>query len=670
MMSPWRFILLMEIGALCASAQPPFSFADKLYPVFQAAGCPLCHNPEGVASPTRLHFPETGAPAERIEAFGKSLAELVDRQNPDSSILLNKPTNRIKHSGGERIKPGSSEEALLKAWIGYLASLTGPELDEALRYRQNENAGHGEAPQVVLRRLTNQQYNNTVRDLLKDSTSPANQFPPEDFVNGFKDQYASQSLSPIQIEAYSLAAGRIAANAFRRGDSRQLIPCIPSGPDDAACRTRFIRSFGRRAFRRPLEPEEIARLDALFRAQDDFLKGAQTVIEAMLQSPSFLFWMEQTPNPPWKPYAVASRLAYFIWDTMPDDALLNSAAAGELATRDDVARVARRMLDDPRAKQGLDDFVSQWLRFDRALTAARDEHTFPLFRHDLVIAMTEEAKHFVGDLVWNGRNFMDAFTANYTFVNSDLAAIYKVPPPAHEYDRVVLPAEQERSGLLGEALFLTLTSKLEDTAPTARGLFIREQFLCQHVPPPPPGVDTNLPAVTEARPMTNRERLASHTTNKTCAGCHHLIDPIGFGLETFDAIGVYRDKQKLLFYPEYHGAEPKRPPPKEVDLELDKTGQVAGLPQPQFSTPRELGELLADTAECQQCVVKQVFRYMAGRQDTPADVPVIQLAWERFRDSGFHYREMVVSLIEQWDFGSPERNVHVASYHPARQAVP
>lgn len=669
-MSRWLFFLLVEAGVLCASAQPPFSFADKLYPTLQKAGCPLCHNPEGVASPTRLHFPEAGASKERIEAFGDSLVELVDRKNPDSSILLNKPTNRIKHSGGERIKQSGPEEALLKAWITYLASLSRPELEQALRYRQNEDAGHGEVPQVVLRRLTNQQYNNTVRDLLKDSTNPASQFPAEDFVNGFKDQYASQSLSPIQIEAYSLAAGHIAANAFRRGDSRQLIPCTPRGADDASCRTKFIRSFGLRAFRRPLDPEEIARFDALFRTQSDFLKGAETVIEAMLQSPSFLFWMEQTPNPKWKQYAVASRLSYFIWDTMPDDALLKSAAAGELSSREDVARTARRMLDDPRAKQGLDDFVSQWLRFDRALTAARDEHTFPLFRHDLVIAMTEEAKHFVGDLVWNDRNFMDAFTANYSFVNSDLAAIYKVPPPAHEYDRVELPAEQGRTGLLSEPLFLTLTSKLEDTAPTSRGLFVREQFLCQHVPPPPPGVDTNLPAVTEARPMTNRERLAAHTTNKACAGCHHLIDPIGFGLETFDAIGAYREKQKLLFYPEYHGADVRKPPPKEVDLTLDTVGQVAGLPQPQFSTPRELGELLAHTPQCQQCVVKQVFRYMTGRQDTSADVPVIEQAWERFRDSGFHYKEMVVSLIKQWDFGSPERNQHVAVNHAAGQVVP
>jgi hypothetical protein len=663
-MSGWRYFLVLAAAASCARAQQPFSFADKLYPVFEKAGCRACHSPEGVASPTRLRFPEEGAAPARTEAFGKSLIELVDRQNPTYSLLLNKPTNRIRHSGGERIKQGSDEEGLLKAWIAYLASLPGPEVAEALRYRQNEAAGRGEAPQAVLRRLTHQQYNNTVRDLLKDSTNPAGQFPPEDFVNGFKNQYASQSLSPIQIEAYSLAAGRIAANAFRRGDSRRLIPCDAADP---GCAAEFIRSFGRRAFRRPLEPAEIERLTRLFQAQDDFWKGAQTVIEAVLQSPSFLFWMEQTSNPKWQPYAVASRLSYFVWNTTPDDALLDIASRGELNSREDVARAARRMLDDPRARQGLDDFVSQWLRFDRALTTARDHHSFPLFNRDVAAAMTEEARHFVGDLVWNDRNFMDVFTASYSFVNSDLAPIYKVPPPVREYDRVDFPPEQQRSGLLGQALFLTLTSKLDDTAPTARGLFVREQFLCQHVPPPPRGVDTNLPAVAEARPVTNRERLASHTTNKMCAGCHHLIDPIGFGLENFDAIGVYREKQKLLFYPEWHGAEPNRPPPKEVLLPLDITGQVAGLPQPLFSTPRQLGEILAATPQCQECIVKQVFRYVSGRQDTPADVQVIRQALADFQNSGFHFKELVVSLVKQWD---TERSADVASNHKTRQAVP
>src|SRR5207249_9869592 len=139
-----------------------------------------------------------------------------------------------------------------------------------------------------------------------------------------------------------------------------------------------------------------------------------------------------------------------------------------LNSLDGIEWAARHMLADPRAKQGLDDFVSQWLRFDRALASARERRTFPMFSRELVVAMTEEAKHFVGDLVWNDRNFMDAFTANYGFVNSNLAAVYKVPPPAREFERVEFPAAQQRSGLLGQALFLTLTSKLEDTAPTAR----------------------------------------------------------------------------------------------------------------------------------------------------------------------------------------------------------
>ena len=661
-----RLSLLFAAGVLTASGQPPLSFADKLYPVLQKAGCRMCHNPEGVASPTRLRFPEEGAPPERLEAFGKSLVELVDRRNPGSSILLQKPTNRIKHSGGERIRKGGAEEALLREWIGYLAALSGPELEQALQYKAREAAGAGDAPQVVLRRLTNQQYNNTVRDLLGEPTDPANQFPPEDYVNGFKNQYQSQSLSPIQAEAYSIAAERVAANAFRRGDSRHLIPCAQDGAGEAGCRLKFIETFGRRAFRRPLELAEVSRFDALFKAQSDFLKGAQTVIETVLQSPSFLFWMEQTPTPKWKPYAAASRLAYFLWDTMPDDALLDTASRGELKNAEDIGRVARRMLDDPRAKQSLDDFVSQWLRFDRALTSARDHRMFPLFNHDVAAAMTEEARRFIGDLVWNDRNFMNAFTANYGFVNSNLAALYKVPTPAHEYDRVEFPSEQERSGLLGQGLFLTLTSKLEDTAPTSRGLFVREQFLCQHVPPPPPGVDTNLPVLDQARPLTNRERLAVHTTDKTCAGCHHLIDPIGFGLEKFDAIGMYREKQKLLFYPEYHGAGAEKVKPKEVLLEMDTSGQVAGLADPQFDSPRQLGGLLARTPQCQECIVKQVFRYMTGRQDTRADVPVIRRALEDFRSSGFHYRELVVSLVKQWAQQSAERNVSVAASHPAR----
>ena len=183
--------------------------------------------------------------------------------------------------------------------------------------------------------------------------------------------------------------------------------------------------------------------------------------------------------------------------------------------------------------------------------------------------------------------------------------------------------------MLGQALFLTLSSKPDVTAPTGRGLFVREQFLCQQVPPPPPGVDTNLAPVEESKPVTNRERMAMHASNHMCAGCHNLIDPIGFGFEKFDAIGMRREKHKLLFYPNLTGVAARRAKPKEIDLDLDTKGWVAGLPDSQFTSPRQLGELLARTPQCQECVVKQVFRYMSGRQDTPADRPVPAAATAR-----------------------------------------
>jgi hypothetical protein len=321
------------------------------------------------------------------------------------------------------------------------------------------------------------------------------------------------------------------------------------------------------------------------------------------------------------------------------------------------------MLLDPKARDGVDEFVGEWLRFDRAITASRERRLYPLFSRDLARSMTEEARRFIGDLVWSDRNFMDAFIATYSFINSDLAAVYKLPPPAHDFDRVEFTPESERAGLLGQALFLTLSSKPDDTTPTGRGLFVREQFLCQQVPPPPPGVDTNLPPVEESKPVTNRERMAIHATNQICAGCHNLIDPIGFGFEKFDAIGVRREKHKLSFYPNLTGVAARRAKPKDVELELDTKGFVAGIQSSEFTSPKELGALLAQSSQCQECMVKQVFRYMAGRLDTPADRSVLRAATEAFRKSGFHFRELMVALIKSREFGDTGREVSVAGNH-------
>ncbi len=483
-----RSILIVLASATCAwQAAAQTTFVSTLYPIMERAGCRNCHNLNGVASATRLRLPDEDAPLSRVEVFGRSLVDLVSREDPEQSLLFLKPTARIAHTGGQRIKPGSPEEAILKQWIDYLAKMSGPELEEARRYKEQEAAGGGNAPVVVLRRLTNSQYNNTIRDLLKDTSNPAGDFPPEDFVNGFKDQYEALTVTPLLAEAYGSAAEKLAADAFLRGDFHGLIPCQPTSDDDAACRTKFIKTFGRRAFRRPLEPEEVVRYANVFRSKP-FLKGAQIVVEGMLQSPDFIFWLDATPNPQWKVYATASFLSYSLWNTMPDDALLDAVARGKLNTAAGIEKMTREMLADPRAKDGLDSFVSEWLRFDRVLSAARERRVYPLFNPDLAASMTRRKPGSVCRRPgWEttGSASCEVYTANWGFPNSSLAAVYKVPPPAHDWDRVTFPAESERAGLLGQALFLTLTSKPEDTAPTGRGLFVREQFLCQEGSPPP-----------------------------------------------------------------------------------------------------------------------------------------------------------------------------------------
>src|SRR5215472_14362039 len=290
-------------------------FRTTLFPILEKANCRACHNTDGVASATRLHFPEADADADKITAFGNSLVVLVDRQNLEASLLLRKPTARMPHTAGERIKKDSPDEAVLKAWIARLAHLSGVELATALKYRELESEGGVAARDAHLRRVTHSQYNHTVRDLLGDQTGPAMQFPPEDFVNGFLNHSRGQSLSPLLLEAYSNAAEKLARSAFRGGDTHGLVSCKPS-PE---CGKRFVGEFGRKAFRRPLEAAERQRYESLLAKERDFLKGAQLVVEAMVQSPNFLFWINTASDPRLKPWAAASRLSYSLWDTMPDD---------------------------------------------------------------------------------------------------------------------------------------------------------------------------------------------------------------------------------------------------------------------------------------------------------------------------------------------------------------
>ena len=602
-------------------------FAGRVYPVLEKAQCRTCHNDNGVASVTRVQFPREGAAAEELEAFGLRLRVVVQTGQPDASLLLLKPTNRVAHAGGERIKQGSEEEKILRAWVEHLAALP-----ETTTVQTQARPGK---TRMVLRRLTHSQYNHTVRDLLGDETRPADQFPKEDFVHGFTNQAEGQPVSPLLAEAYARAAERLARSAFRGGDSRRLVPCRADAMD---CRSEFIRVFGRRAFRRPLDDSEVKRYEALFAQEKEFLSGAQVVVETMLQSPHFLFHLAQGS------YGAAGRLSYFLWDTLPDEELFRAAKAGELDTPVGVEKQVSRMLRDSRAQDALDEFLAQWMRFDRLRNAIRDRRLFPEFTAELVGAMTEETRRLFRSLVWEDRDFREFFTASYAYLSPELAKLYGVPAPNELWGRVEFAPDSERAGVLGQATFLALTSKPTETSPTERGLFVREHFLCQVVPPPPAGVNTTLPPVTDEKPMTTRERLQIHLSNPACSGCHSLVDPVGFGFEKFDAVGKHREKQLVTIFPTLDETSTKRKvQPTEYKLGIEAEGDVLGLKDARFQSPRQLGKILAGEPGCQRCVVKMLFRWASGRPEEPDDQPLIEGALERFLKSGFKFRELVVA---------------------------
>jgi hypothetical protein len=645
LLPPWTMGLVVFFALAAASlaqSERPHDdgyFADRVYPFLQAAQCSLCHSDNGVASDTDLQFPNSAANREQIVAFGLQLRDLIDPVDPRESWLLLKPTNREEHTGGVRIQPGSDEEQSLVAWIEYLAGFTAKEHQAA--DEKIAQARRYQLEPLSIRRLTHSQYNNTVRDLLGDLSRPASRFPKEDVIHGFTNQTAGQGISPLQAEAYSEAAERLARAAFRGGDPQRLLPLEPGVATDRECAIAFVRDFGRKAFRRSLSDEEVDLYTDLLLTEAQrtgaFLDGPRLVIEAMLQSPHFLYRIERGPASPHRPYEIASRLSYFLWDTMPGVQLLEAAEQGRLDTATAVEAVAREMLDDPRARPAFDEFLSQWMRFDRALAATRDRRRYPNFSQDTAVAMTEETRRLFQHLVWNDRNFLEFLTADYTFVNSDLAELYGIPTPSEEFALVRYPDDSGRAGVLGHGSILLLTSKPAETSPTSRGLFIRNQFLAQDVPPPPPGTSTELPEIAEDRPMTNRERLAVHLNSESCASCHRLIDPIGLGFEHYDAIGAHQEKMALRFG--------RRGDTRMVELELDTTAHIQGIENSEFTSPKQLGYILAESETCHRCIVKQLFRYAMGRQETENDRPVIDSLLADFRDSGFRFRELIVSLV-------------------------
>lgn len=639
------FAALQATPAPCAEA--PVDFAVDLYPRLEAKNCRACHSSSGVASGTRLQFPETGAPEEAIQRFGLELHRLVNRAEIGQSTLLLKPTNRIPHTGGPLISVDSEDEQLLRRWVEHLASL---DLDE-----QSIEADPRKAGSEPIRRLTHLQYDNTVRDLLGDNSRPSRNFPAEDYVNGYTNQASAQVINPAMAELYGQVAERLGRNAFRFGDEHGLLPCKPTGPADRDCARAFVGEFGTKAFRRPLtESEREAHVDLLLQWAghgEGFLSGASAVIEAMLQSPHFLFLVPRSVDSPEKPFEISSRLAYALWNSPPDPELLAAAVAGGLDARSSVEAHARRMLASDRARETFDHFLAEWMRFDRLRNSVKDRNRFRDFGPEVAESMTEETRRLFRYLVWSDLDFREFYTADYSFVDDFLTNVYGMPDPSVPFGKTAYPEDSTRSGILGHGTFLAQTGKPIHTSPTERGLFVREHFLCQTIPPPPPGVDTSLPPLTlGGRPMTVRETMEElHASQPVCASCHKLVDPIGYGFEHFDTVGAYRDTEPVRVEPtpqqEREGAKPT-----EHSLSIDSTGFIAGIADSAFQTPRDVGRILAQSPICQKCVVRQLFRYLFGRSETARDAQVIERAYNRFVRSGFVFRELVLGLVVTEEF--------------------
>ncbi len=481
-----------------------------------------------------------------------------------------------------------------------------------------------------LRRLTHREYDNTLRDLLGDTTSPSRTFPAEEEPNGFTNNAATQTLSPVLAEKYMLAASEVAERATQ--NLGQLLPCDPARVGQDTCARRFIQQVGARAFRRPLTKETEDQLFSVYakgKASGDYRTGIQLALEVMLQSPEFLYLLEDGTPVEGRPtllaldgWSMASRLSYLLWGSLPDEELLKAAEEGRLSTPEELAGQARRMLKDPRARGVVREFHVQWLGLQKIDELAKDSAHYPAFTSDIRPHLRAEVDAFLDHVVFEaGGDLKELFTAPYTFVDAPLAAYYGLPAPGGGGLKMVDLPTGRGAGLLSQGGLMAVLAKPTETSPILRGKFVRERLLGQLIPPPPdnaaiaPNTDPN---------ATARERLAEHRKDPSCGGCHVRMDPIGFGFEKFDGIGRYR------------GLGPRGMP-------VDDSGDVDGNP---FRGVQELGAMLAGDPKVHSCVVKQWFRFAHGRADTDADACTLSSLEAAFTRSNGNIQDLLINLTQ------------------------
>jgi hypothetical protein len=495
---------------------------------------------------------------------------------------------------------------------------------------------------VTLHRLNRAEYDNTVQTLLGTTAKPSADFPIDDRGNGFDNMADVLTLSPLHLSVYHAAAKALVAEALGGGQRAALVSCDLAAQGEA-CARQVLKTFAYRAWRRPVADADVERLMGVVGVAlangDGYEQGLALALRAILLSPHFVFRVELDPNPtslephPLSPYELATRLSYFLWSGPPDDTLLQSAESGALSTPDVLKQQATRLLLDQRARSLVDNFAGQWLHLRAVEGLHPDDALFPDVDAPLLQAMRQETEQLFRGIAFEGAPLTDLLTANYTHVNARLAAHYGLSGGGSEPTRVDLTGNAERGGLLTQAAFLTLTSHGNRTSPVIRGKWIMDELLCAIVPPPPADVDLNGVAMAKEQGLTQRQALEVHRQDPKCFGCHQLMDPMGLGLENYDAIGRYRTT--------------------DVGAAIDASGQ---LPSGEaFVGAKELGARIAAKPEFARCVAKKLYSYALGRApvDAPGhlDVPTLDALTQTLTQNG-SFAELASAIVTSPTFTS------------------
>jgi len=422
---------------------------------------------------------------------------------------------------------------------------------------------------------------------------------------------------------------------------RRILTCTPAGADDETrCAREILGTLARRAYRRPIEDADLARLMPFFdagRASGGFERGVQLALRRLLASPAFVFRVEQEPPDvaPGAAYRItdlelATRLSFFLWSSLPDDELISLAAANRLHERAELEAQTLRMLEDRRADALVANFAGQWLHLRNLDNINPNSDFFPDFDNDLRQAFRSEAELFFASVLRENRDVLDLMTADYTFVNERLARHYGIPNVyGSQFRRVTLGAGFDaRRGLLGKGGVLMATSHADRTAPTLRGKWVMENLLGSP-PPPPPGA---VPPLEDpgAAPRTMRERMQKHRAAPACFSCHGLIDPLGFALDNFDAIGRWRD---------YDGTN-----------KIDASG---GLPNGTAvnGVTALRDALMADPHLFAEAFTEQLLTYALGRGLQYYDRPVARGILRDAAAGGYRFDSIVLGIVGSVPFG-------------------